>query len=137
FNKNFARKPNSKYTNRIKVADDGEHSVRRHRPDYMLLMIAVALLAVGLIVVYSISPGLAATRDVSPSYFVSKQLIAIGLGIAAFAIFSNLPLRILKASRNWLVGITAVMALVVQLFGENVNGAVRWIQIGGLSFQVA
>jgi hypothetical protein len=32
--------------------------VRRHRPDYWLLVISAALIAMGLIVVYSISPGL-------------------------------------------------------------------------------
>lgn len=110
---------------------------RRHRPDYALLIIALLLSAVGLIVVYAISPGLAATRGVDNNYFVVKQVIAIGLGLAAFTITNFLPLSTLKSLRNVLVGLAALGAVVVALFGEEVNGATRWIQIGGLSFQVA
>ncbi len=110
---------------------------RKHRPDYLLLILCLALLGTGLIVVYSISPGLAATVGVSDNYFVSKQLIAIGLGLVAFAIFSSLSLSVIKNMRNALLTITAIAAIGVQLFGEEVNGASRWIQAGGLSFQVA
>lgn len=110
---------------------------RRHKPDYILLIIALLLCAIGLIVVYAISPGLAATRNVSTNYFVIKQSIAVGLGILAFIIFSYISIKTLRQMRYGLIGLTAIGVVAVQLFGEEVNGAYRWIQIGGLSFQVA
>lgn len=111
---------------------------RRHKPDYMLLIIAILLAVIGLIVVFAISPGLSATKGVDNSnYFVIKQSIAIGLGLVAFTIFSSLPLSALKSARNWLIGLSAIGIITVQVVGEEVNGAYRWVQIGGLSFQVA
>lgn len=118
-------------------SDSGLQPTRKHRPDYMLLVLCLALLGTGLVVVYSISPGLAATRGVSDNYFVSKQMIAIALGLVAFAIFSTLPVKTIVAMRNPVVAVTAIAAIGVQLFGNEINGASRWIQAGGLSFQVA
>lgn len=116
--------------------DSGSFS-RRHRPDYALVIIALLLCVIGLIVVYAISPGLAATRKVDGNYFVIKQAIAIALGLLAFAIFSALPVKRLAPMRNTLIGLSVIGAIAVQAFGEEVNGAYRWIQIGGLSFQIA
>lgn len=110
---------------------------RRHRPDYSLLIIAMLLSAIGLVVVYAISPGLAATKEVGENYFVIKQVIAILLGLVAFSVCSLLPVSALKQLRNLLVGLAFLGSLAVVVLGEEVNGASRWIQIGGLSFQIA
>lgn len=122
---------------RLTPRGDGDAAKRRHRPDYSLFLICLALLGIGLIVVYSISPGLAAANDVSENYYITKQLIAIGLGIAAFLVFSTMSLRILKMLVKPLAAAALLGVLIVQFFGEEINGATRWIQIGGLSFQVA
>lgn len=111
--------------------------VRRHRPDYMIFVLSLILSAIGLIVVYSISPGLAATKDVASGYFVTKQLIAVGLGLAAFGVCASLSLRFWQRYKNLLAAIALIGIITVFLFGEEVNGATRWIQIGGLSFQIA
>lgn len=110
---------------------------RRHKPDYILIVIALLLSVVGLIVVYAISPGLAASRHVDGNYFVTKQAISIGLGLLAFAICSSIGVDFLKKTRNALLIISAIGVVIIQAVGEQVNGAARWIQIGGLSFQVA
>ncbi len=110
---------------------------RRHKPDYLIILISLALLITGLIVVYSISPALAAGQDVSGSYYVTKQIIAILLGLVAFLVFSSLPLTVLKRNTKSLIWLTLIMIVLVQFIGEEVNGAYRWIQIGGISFQVA
>ncbi len=110
---------------------------RKHRPDYTLLIVSLLLSVAGLIVVYAISPGLAATKGVSNNYFVTKQVIAIGLGLAVFAIASSMPVSVIKKSRNILIALTLVGVVAVQVAGEEVNGATRWIQVGGLSFQIA
>jgi cell division protein FtsW (lipid II flippase) len=70
-------------------------TARRHKPDYWILILGSLLITIGLVVVYSISPGLSASQHISQSYFVIKQLIDVALGIvtflfAAYKIFQNL-----------------------------------------------
>lgn len=108
---------------------------RRHRPDYILIVLSFVLLTLGLIVVYAISPGLSAQKNVGPNYYVLKQASAIVLGIVAFLITAQLPLKIWQKLQKPLIILSIIAAGVVQLFGEEVNGAARWIQLGGLSFQ--
>lgn len=112
-----------------------DQSQRRHRPDYVLLLISAALLVIGLIVVYAISPGLAAQRNVSANYYVMKQIVAILLGIGAFLLVSRLSLKLFQRLTIPLVIISAIASVAVLIVGEEVNGAYRWIQVGGLSFQ--
>jgi cell division protein FtsW len=110
---------------------------RRHRPDYWLVILSALLLAVGLIVIYAISPGISAVTNVSEGYYVSKQLIAIGLGIAGCVACAFVPLNWLRKQERVFIGLAILSAALVQLFGEEVNGAARWIHIGGFSFQAA
>lgn len=115
----------------------GSLQQRRHRPDYWLVILSVIMLVIGLIVVYAISPALAAQQNVGGNYFVSRQLTAVLLGIIGFIIVANLPLTWWrKVERPLIIGAVG-SALIVRLFGEQVNGAYRWIQIGGFSFQAA
>lgn len=115
----------------------GNSLSRKHRPDYALLIIALLLSVAGLIVVYAVSPGLAATRGVDNNYFVIKQSIAIGLGLLAFVVASSLPVTLIQKARNLLIVLTVIGVIAVAVAGEEINGATRWIQIGGLSFQIA
>jgi cell division protein FtsW len=115
-----------------------DSSIRRHKPDYWVLVLSAFLLAVGLVVVYSISPGLAASQHISQSYFITKQLIAVGLGLVTFAIAAYLPLNVwLKASTP--LAIAAVAGCLIVMFTpiDAVYQAHRWIRIGGFSFQIA
>lgn len=117
--------------------DSSEQSMRKHRPDYTLLIVCLALLGIGLMIVYSISPGLAAVRNVSENYFTGKQVIAIALGLVTFGICSVVPISFWKRNYKALAFVAILAAACVQIFGSEVNGASRWIQAGGLSFQVA
>ncbi len=110
---------------------------RRHRPDYWLVLLCLALLVVGLIVVYAISPGLSAQKHVSENYYVGKQLLAIGLGTITFLVMANMPIRTWRHLEKPLIITAFAASVAVRLFGERVNGAYRWVQIGGLSFQAA
>jgi cell division protein FtsW len=141
-NKLFGSKPQKRnerqYTSRASSSGLSAGTLsRKHRPDYSLLIIALLLSVIGLIVVYAISPGLAATKHVSTNYFVIKQTIAIALGLAAFAVCSYLPVVALKKLKVILIWTAFAGALAVFFFGEEINGASRWMQIGGLSFQIA
>lgn len=122
----------------IRDQNSGQTATRRHRPDYWLVIIAMILMTIGIVVVYSISPGLAASRGVSENYFISKQLIAVGLGVISFLAAAFIPVNWWRKTIPALLVITliaCVIALVTPL--DEVYRAHRWIRFSGLSFQVA
>jgi rod shape determining protein RodA len=100
--------------------------------DYILLAATLGLISYGVTMVYF------ATRhdiDGRPLYFVTQQLIAVGVGLAAAAVISLLDYEIYRRFQ-WVMYAFAVFILVVVLpFGEVVNGARRWIDLGFQSFQ--
>ncbi len=110
---------------------------RRHKPDYWLLILTALLLVIGLVVVYSISPGLAASQGVSQSYFVTKQLLDVILAGVVFAVASYIPISWWHRSAKGLVVAALLGCVVVMLVPvDSVYQAHRWIRLGGVSFQV-
>jgi cell division protein FtsW len=110
---------------------------RRHRPDYILIILSLILLAFGLVVIYSISPALSLTNNVSQNYFIDRQMISIVFGFIAFIVAITMPISFWKRIQNPIIVVAGISAIAVRLFGQEVNGAYRWIQIGGVSFQSA
>jgi len=95
-------------------------------------------MTIGLVVVYSISPGLAASQNVSQNYFISKQLIDVGLGLAVFALAAFTPSRWwLKATKPLIIAALIGSAVVMLTPVDEIYRAHRWIRAGGFSFQVA
>ena len=92
---------------------------------------------IGLIVVYAISPGLSVQKHVTENYYVSKQLIAIALGVFTFIVVSNMSIQTWRHIERPLIITAGIASLAVRVIGERVNGAYRWIQVGGISFQAA
>ncbi|HEX5395435.1 MAG TPA: FtsW/RodA/SpoVE family cell cycle protein [Candidatus Saccharimonadales bacterium] len=111
---------------------------RRHKPDHWLFVLTALLLVIGLVVVYSISPGLAASQNISQNHFITKQFIDVGLGLAAFAFAAYFPVKRWQALTTPLA-IAAILASVIVMFTplNDVYQAHRWIRLGGFSFQVA
>lgn len=117
-------------------ADDNLALGRKHRPDYILLLIAVALLAIGVVVVYAISPALSASHHVSANFYVGKQLLAIGLSAIAFYITYKIPLSWWRRSYKPLLVIAAVATLLALILPINpAYPAHRWVRLGSFSFQ--
>jgi cell division protein FtsW len=109
---------------------------RKHRPDYWLLILCVTLLAIGLIVVYAISPALSAANHVSNSYYVGKQLLAIGLSAIAFIVTSQVPLAWWRQAYKPLLVIAGVATLLALILPVNpAYPAHRWVRLGSFSFQ--
>ncbi|MDB5170096.1 MAG: Stage sporulation protein, partial [Candidatus Saccharibacteria bacterium] len=111
-------------------------TARRHRPDYWLVAICALLLAIGLVVVYAISPALSESTHVSGNYYVSKQLLAIGLSVIAFIVTSRIPLGRWQELRKPLLIIAAGATLLALLMPVNPHyPAHRWVRLGSFSFQ--
>lgn len=109
---------------------------RRHRPDYLIIVFMVLLLAIGLTVVYAISPALGAGKDVGDNYFVVHQLIAIALGAVMFAVTSRIPYGHWRTMYIALLVAAAFATLIALMLPVNPQyPAHRWIRFGGFSFQ--
>jgi cell division protein FtsW len=95
------------------------------------------LLAVGAVTVYAIGPGITSGKDLNVNYYSVKQLTAIGLGIVAFIAASLVNVKTWKKLEIPLITLSVMVVLAVRLIGDEVNGAYRWLQVGGFSFQAA
>lgn len=129
-------RPQTASRRRVPLQTYGLNLGRKHRPDYWLLMLCVTLLAVGLIVVYAISPALAAAQHVGNSYYIGKQLLAIGLSAVAFIVTSRVPLSWWRQAYKPLLvaaGLATLLALILPV--NPAYPAHRWVRLGSFSFQ--
>ena len=105
--------------------------------DYPFLILTLLLLTVGLAVLYSASAAQSAydTGGATSTRYLQRQAVCAGLGLLAMYGFSRVPARAwyrLAWPCYWL---SILLLLSVLLVGQQVNGARRWINIGGLQFQ--
>ena len=112
---------------------------RKLIPDMWLLVVAIALLSVGVVMVYSASAIVAADRFRDPYFFLKKQLFWALLGCGALWLALRVDYRRLERWSMPLLAL-AVLLLVLVLIppvGHAINGTRRWIRLGPVSFQPA
>lgn len=111
-------------------------NARRHQPDNWLMVICAIMLAIGLVVIYSISPALGLTSGTSGSYYVERQILAIALAIIAFIVTANIPLYMWRKYYKYLIigALLATMVAIVLPVNPNYP-AHRWVRLGSLSFE--
>lgn len=100
--------------------------------DFVLLLVVVALLLLGLVMVYSASQ--LATPD-DPGYWFRHQVIWAMLGGAALLVTSRIDYHLWRRIALPGMGLCLVLLLAVLLRGHTVYGAQRWLSFGFFSFQ--
>ena len=110
---------------------------RGERIDFPFLILVLLLLAVGLIMLYSASFAQSEydTGYVSSTRYFQKQAVCAAIGMAAFCLFSRIPVQVWFRLAWPLYALSIVLLLSVLVVGEEVNGARRWINVAGLQFQ--
>ena len=112
-------------------------SRRENSVDPVFLMLLLALLALGLLMLWSASY---AQSEFDSGYtestrYLKKQALCALLGLGCMAFFSRVPVAFWRKNA-WQIYIGAiVLLLAVLVMGRSVNGAKRWISIGGIQFQ--
>ena len=96
--------------------------------DYVLLLSAFLLLAIGITAVYSATY----TRTTS---FYQKQILWAIIGTGMFFTFSNIDYRIYSRYSKLIYIFNVVFLISVFIFGSKVLGAQRWIKLGPISIQ--
>lgn len=109
--------------------------MRMARGDRWLLILPLALTALGVIMVYSSSSILGMTRFDDSNYFFSRQAMRALLGVIVLLVVARLELRWVERAAPVLFGIAAVLLLVVAVAGQVSNGASRWLRLGFLTMQ--
>ena len=105
--------------------------------DIPFLTLVLLLLAVGLAMLYSASSAQSMydTHYESSTRYLMKQAICAVLGLGCMVLFSRIPAALWFRLAWPLYGVSIVLLLLVLVMGRSVNGAQRWISIGGLQFQ--
>lgn len=131
---------------RPNLASSPEHTVRRHRPDYYIVLFAGVLMLIGLVVMYAIGPQRAhamnltfGTDNYSDTYFFLKQFVSLLFAAAAFFIVAKIPFSLFRKHTTLLLVVGLGACIVLALAGAiglgiapNINGAVRWFNFGAL-----
>ena len=105
--------------------------------DIPFLVLVLMLLAVGLTMLYSAS---CAQSEFDTGYessvrYLVKQAVCAAIGLLAMFFFSRIPAQVWYHSAWLLYGLSILLLLSVLVIGQEVNGAKRWISIGGIQFQ--
>ncbi|MGZ4431472.1 MAG: putative lipid II flippase FtsW [Gaiellales bacterium] len=123
-----------------------EQTARSRRPGrvssaqleyHALLLVTLALVAFGLIMVYSASSGTAVVEGRDPLTQLIKQGIWAALGVGMLAAFMRFPYRRLRyvAAPALFVSIGLLVLVMLPHVGTRLNGAQRWIFVGPVSVQ--
>ena len=108
--------------------------------DQTLLWVVVALLAWGVVMVYSASialPDNPRFGKIAPLHFLLRHVMALVMGFVAALLTFQVPMKTWERVAPWLF-IASILALIVVLIpgvGTSVNGARRWLSLGLMNFQ--
>ena len=108
--------------------------------DQALVWVVVALLAWGLVMVYSASiamPDNPRFGKIAPTHFLVRHLFALTMGFVAALLAFQVPMKVWERVAPWLFvfSIVLLVAVLIPHVGMAVNGARRWLSLGVMNFQ--
>jgi cell division protein FtsW len=106
-----------------------------HLEYHLLVLVTLALVAFGLVMVYSASSARALLGSDDPAYYLKRQALYAVAGLVALVLLSRTDYRRLRHAAGPLLLASFVLLVAVLAIGTAVNGARRWIPLGTLTFQ--
>lgn len=117
----------------------GHEATRQY--DRILLIAVMALLAGGIVMVYSASSVVALTVYNDSAFFMKRQILWLFIGLAVMGFAMRTDHEMLADRRVVAALLLLALLLAVLTFapgvGKMINGARRWIKAGSLTFQPA
>jgi cell division protein FtsW len=101
----------------------------------ILILVTLALVAFGLVMVYSATSAAAAVGGNDPSYYLKRQGIYAAFGIVVMVVGQRWDYRRLRPLAPVLVLGSLALLVAVLVIGPAINGARRWISLGPAVFQ--
>ena len=109
----------------------------KRRIDFVLLLVVLALVGIGIVMVYSTSAILAGDRFLDPYYFLKRQALYAGIGLVLMILMMLLPYGVLKRLAYPILTLSVLLLIAVLIpgIGHRAGGSMRWLKIGAFSFQ--
>ena len=105
--------------------------------DATLVLIALALMSIGVIIVTSASMPVADRLHGNPFHFAIRHgIYIVGAILAAIAVL-QLPMQFWRVTNPYLLFAAIGLLLAVLLIGRTVNGSTRWLALGPITIQAA
>ena len=122
---------------RLFHAKEDPARLRENGVDPIFLILVLALLTLGLLMLWSASSAQSQfdSNYTTSTRYLKKQAICALLGLGCMAFFSRTPVEVWRRFAWHIYGTAIVLLLAVLVMGRSVNGARRWISIGGIQFQ--
>ncbi len=103
--------------------------------DRVLLAGVLVLVFVGLLIVLAASPPVGVLRHKDPHHFIVRHLaFTVPAVLLLFACSLLAPLGVLRMAKG-LAALGVLLMVLAVLDGPEINGAHRWVRIGGLQLQ--
>lgn len=123
--------------------------MRKHKPDLLIAVLTVILMAIGLIVMYAIGPVWAQFQNsiggnnYSDNYFFTHQLFAVVVSLAVFIVAYKFQFKWMEKAGKWVLLVGFVLCALLAILGAMGSGlancdpgACRWYRLPfSLSFQ--
>ena len=108
--------------------------------DQALIWVVVALLALGLVMVYSASVALPDNPKFAryaQTHFLVRHAMSLLVAFVAAVVVVQMPVSVWEKSAPWLFAgaLVLLVAVLIPHVGKGVNGARRWIPLGITNFQ--
>ncbi|MFJ4293906.1 putative lipid II flippase FtsW [Cupriavidus sp. NPDC089707] len=108
--------------------------------DQPLLWVAIVLLALGLVMVFSASialPDSPRYANYRESHFLVRHAFALFIGLSVGLVAFQVPVKVWDryAPKLFIVALILLVIVLVPFIGKGVNGARRWIPLGVMNFQ--
>jgi cell division protein FtsW len=108
--------------------------------DHSLLWVTIALLSLGLVMVYSASIALPDSPKYSaytPYHFLVRHVVSLVTGVLCALVAFRIPVKTWDkyAPRFFLVALLLLVVVLIPHLGKGVNGARRWIPLGITNMQ--
>jgi len=106
-------------------------------PDFIIFFAVVALLGIGVVMVYSSSAVSAYVNFDDSYYFLKRQIIWASLGLLAMVLTMNVDYHVWRKLAKPVMLVTLILLVLVLVpgLGKVVNGARRWLGFGSLYLQ--
>lgn len=108
---------------------------KTYKADMTLLALVLLLVVFGLVMLFSTSEYNGRVRFHDSAYYFKKQLFATALGLLAMYVVSRMDYRFFARLAPVAYLLSMGLSTAVLLFGQEINGSKRWLNLGPLSFQ--
>ena len=116
------------------------HPTRLLGFDQAMVWVALALLLLGLVMVYSASvamPDNPKFARYASTHFLTRHAVSIAIAFVAGLVALQVPISVWEKWAPWLfiASLVLLVVVLVPFIGRGVNGARRWIPLGIIGFQ--